>query len=370
MKKVCVVTAARSEYGLLKWIMSELMKADDIKLQVLVTGAHLSPEHGMTVNEIIDDGFEVDREVEMLLSTQTDVGLAKSMGLCSMGIADALAELKPDLVVVLGDRYELLPICSVALVMGLMICHISGGDITEGAIDDQVRNAITMMSSLHFPGTEESASRIRRMRGSKCNVFVSGEPGLDNFIRYELMTRKELAENLHLDINANWYLLTLHPETKQSVEANIKMAKNVIDALMQQDNVQCVITQANADLGGSQINAYFTEICAEHPTKFSIYPSLGQRRYLSFMKQVACVVGNSSSGIVEAPFLGKAAVNIGNRQKGRHVCTNVRSVVNDADFIACALKEVAGKDVAPDYYYGDGHSAERISKKIIEFVCK
>lgn len=216
---------------------------------MLVTGSHLSSEYGFTYREIKDDGFQIDKKVEFLLSSSTATGIAKSMGLCSISISDALSDLSPDLMVVLGDRYELLPICSAALVMRIPIAHISGGDITEGAIDDQIRNAVTMMSHLHFPGTESSAERIIRMIGSTENVFCVGEPGLDNFLRLELMDRKVLAENLGLDINKKWYLVTLHPETKESLSYNLSLARNLMETLKDDSGMQAVITQSNADLG-------------------------------------------------------------------------------------------------------------------------
>ena len=189
-KNVCVITAARSEYGVLRWIIDEIQHDDKLKLQLVVTGSHLSSDFGYTYKEIELDGYDIDWKVEMLLSSSTRSGISKSMGLCSIGISDAFDMLKPDIIVVLGDRYELLPICSVALLMEIPLAHISGGDITEGAIDDQVRNAITMMSTLHFPGVISSADRIIQMLDSKKNVFVIGEPGLENFKRLSLFSRE------------------------------------------------------------------------------------------------------------------------------------------------------------------------------------
>src|SRR5574344_238461 len=253
--------------------------------------------------------------------------------------------------------------------MGIPVAHISGGDVTEGAIDDQVRNAVTMMATLHFPSTEESAANIRRMRGSDKNIFIAGEPSLDNFLRSALMTREELAENLHLDIKKRWFLITLHPETKQSRDYNLVMAKNMAKALKTIADAQFVITAANADLYGHEINEYLQYVVDENNDNFRFIESLGHTRYMSFMKQVECVIGNSSSGIVEAPFLGKLVVNIGNRQKGRHQCSNVMQVSNDYQQIVDVLNCVHGQ-VVPENYYGDGHGAETIVNKIEEYLCQ
>jgi len=275
-KNVCVITAARSEYGVLRWIIDEIQHDDNLKLQLVVTGSHLSSDFGYTYKEIELDGYNIDWKVEMLLSSSTRSGISKSMGLCSIGISDAFEMLKPDIVVVLGDRYELLPICSVALLMGIPLAHISGGDITEGAIDDQIRNAITMMSTLHFPGVISSASRIMQMLDSKKNVFVVGEPGLENFKRITLLSRESLAESLNLDINKKWILITQHPETKTSLENNLVMASNIIKSLDVFDDIQVVITKANADFGGKQINDYFEDISLKNSDKYKFHSSLCQ----------------------------------------------------------------------------------------------
>ena len=369
MMKVCIITAARSEYGMSRWIINDISKSCNLQLQLIATGSHLSPEQGNTVHFIEEDGYSIDERVEMLLSSSTSVGIAKSMGVCAMGISDAFQRLRPDMIVVLGDRYELLPICSVALVMGITIAHISGGDITEGVIDDQVRNAVTMMATLHFPSNEKSASNICRMRGNNKFIFIAGEPSLDNFLRCRLMNREELAKSLNLEINKRWFLITLHPETKQGINYNLDMANNMVEALKTINNAQFVVTKANADLYGHEINEYLQSVAAKNKDDFHFIDSLGNTRYMSFMKQVECIIGNSSSGIVEAPFLGKPVVNIGDRQKGRYQCGNVMQVANDFFQIEAALMIVNG-DVAPDYYYGDGHGAETIVTKIEEYLCQ
>ena len=362
--KVCVITAARSEYGLMHWIIDSIHKDNNLELQLVVTGAHLSPEQGLTYKFIEEDGYSIAAKVPMLLSCDDEVGIAKTMGVCSISMADTFNNLKPDIIVVLGDRYELIPIVSTALVMSIPVAHISGGDVTEGAIDDEIRNAVTMMSSIHFPGVVDSAKNIARMRGSEKYVYAVGEPGLDSFIRYDLWSKEETAKKLNLDINKRWCLVTLHPETKLSVEDNLQMAKDLFESMNQTEGIQYVITKANADIGGVHINKFWTEAIELHPDKYQLYSSLGQIRYLSFMKHADMVVGNSSSGIVEAPFMGTPVVNIGDRQKGRYICKNVICCGRTKKDISKALNKAICSVRIVDKYWGDGHSSDRIVEKL------
>lgn len=368
MKKICIITAARSEYGLLKWVVDGVFHDKELQLQLVVTGAHLSEEHGYTVQFIEEDGYPIAARVDMQLASENKTEIVRSMGHCSIGMADTLAELTPDMVVVLGDRYELLPIVSAALVMGIPVAHISGGDITEGAIDNEVRNAVSMMSSLHFPGVESSANNLKRMLGTDRNIYTAGEPGLESFFRYELMRREELAENLQLDVHKPWYLVTLHPETKISIEENEAMAENLFRLMEGMKDVQFVISKANADYGGSQINAFWEKAVAKNTDKYKLFTSLGQRRYLSFMRQAAGVLGNSSSGIVEAPFMGIPVVNIGDRQKGRHLCKNVIQCGRSYEDVLEAVNNMQSQPKIVDTYYGDGHTAEKIIMHIKSYL--
>lgn len=367
-KKVCIITAARSEYGLMHWIIDSVHHDNDLKLQLVVTGAHLSPEQGLTYRFIEEDGYPIAAKVPMLLSCNDESGIAKTMGVCSISMADAFSSLKPDIIVVLGDRYELIPIVSTALVMRIPVAHISGGDITEGAIDDEVRNAVTMMSSIHFPGVIDSAKNIVRMRGSEKDVYAVGEPGLDSFLRYDLWSKKETAQNLGLDLEKRWCLVTLHPETKLSIEENIKMAKDLFESMNQTEGIQYVITKANADIGGIHINNFWTEAIELHPDKYQLYSSLGQIRYLSFMKHADMVIGNSSSGIVEAPFMGTPVVNIGDRQKGRYICKNVICCDRNKESISEALLKAISSEKKVDKYWGDGHTSEKIVNQLKVFL--
>ena len=369
MKKVCIITAARSEYGLLRWTIDGVYRSPNLELQLVVTGAHLLEEQGYTYKNIEEDGYPITAMVDMNLDASNKEGIARSMGHCSIGMAETFAQLQPDIIVVLGDRYELIPICSAALVMNIPIAHISGGDITTGAIDNEVRNAVTMMSTLHFPGVENSAENINRMRNSDQYVWVVGEPGLDNFRRSELMSREELAENIGIPTSNKWILVTLHPETHKSLAFNLQMAKNIITLTESIHDVSIVISKANTDFGSTQINDYWERISKENPEKYHLYPSLGQRRYLSFMNECYAVLGNSSSGIIEAPCLGVPVINIGNRQTGRYICKNVHQVDNSIDQIMAVWETiVSSTERIKDDFYGDGCTAEKIVAHIENYL--
>lgn len=372
MKKVCVITGARSEYGLLRWVIDGIDKDEDLQLQLVVTGGHLSPEQGLTYQAIEEDGYHIDEKVEMLLSSETSVGISKSMGLCSIGMTDAFNRLKPDMIVVLGDRYELLPIVGTALVMRIPVAHISGGDITVGAIDNEVRNAVTMMSALHFPGTEESAARIRAMRQSPDNIYVTGETNLDNFRNLTLLSKKELALSLGIDENKKWILFTYHPVTKESLDDNMKSLQNILKVIDELgDDFEVLIGKANTDLYGNEINQYLgkyvsTKNCCH------LFASLGQLRYTSILQHLYCMIGNSSSGIYETGFWKLPTINVGDRQKGRFTTSNIINVGTSYSEIKNAFnymdtdnyREKMKMIVNP---YGDGKASERIVKYIKKF---
>ena len=360
--KICFVTAARSEYGLLKWLMHDVKESDKFQLQLIVTGGHLIQEQGHTIDQIIEDGFKPNAIVDAQLDTSSTTAIAASMGRMAEKFAPAFEILKPDYLLVLGDRYELLPIVNTAFVMRIPIIHLSGGDVTEGAIDDGVRNAVTMLATYHFPGTEDSRKNIIRMRGSEKNVWAVGEPGLDAFNREQLMNREELSENLGLEYDSKWALMTYHAETRESLEYNLNTVKNCIEALKALSDYQVVMTFANADFGGKEINELLVKAGESYPDKFKVIPSLGHLRYLSFMKQAAFVIGNSSSGIVEAPFMKIPVLNIGDRQKGRYQCNNIVQSGTRLDEIKKAIHKALNMDVNDSdlSYWGNGHTSEKI----------
>ncbi len=362
MKKICVVTATRAEYGYLKWLMKDIQADSSLELQVIATGTHLDKSQGYTVDQIKADGISVTAEIDVNLDNSSPKAICQTMAHYADKFSSVLSELKPDVMVVLGDRYELLPICSTAFMLQIPIAHLSGGDVTEGALDDGVRNAVTMLATYHFPITEDCANNIRRMRGQDKNIFVTGSTSLDFFNRTELMTREELASNLGLDVSKKWALCTLHSETKQDIDFNIKMAKSLIEAIKSCLFVyQFVITNANADLGGKEINKLMSNFASESKGSVVQVPSLGQKRYLSFMKQVELVLGNSSSGILESPFLGIPTINIGERQKGRYRCENIIQSSIDTSEIKEAVKLVeTGKYSVKSAYWGNGNASSKI----------
>lgn len=371
MKKICFVTAARSEYGLLKWLMKDVEASESFQLQIIVTGGHLSKEQGHTIDHIIEDGFNIDYIVDSQLDTSATARIAESMGRMASGFAKAFEVLKPDYVLVLGDRYELLPICNTAFVMCIPIIHLSGGDVTEGAIDDGVRNAVTMLAEYHFPGTQSSAKNIMRMRGKDDNIWAVGEPGLDSFNREVLLSRDELAKNLGLDISKKWILMTYHPETKESIDYNISNVKNCLELLSDIEDLQVIVTYANADFGGAKINSYAEKFAGTYSDKIKVIPSLGHFRYLSFMKQVEFIIGNSSSGIVETPFMNIPTINIGDRQKGRYLCGNIIQCDSNYNAIKGAINRIGllkGTEPNDLYFWGDGHTSERIIKILEEVL--
>lgn len=369
MKKICFVTAARSEYGLLKWLMKDVDDSKEFELQLIVTGGHLSYEQGHTVDQIIEDGFDITYTVDAELDTSTTARIAESMGKMSQSFAKAFEELQPDYLLVLGDRYELLPICSTSLIMRIPIIHLCGGDITEGAIDDSVRNAVTMMADYHFAGTDAAAQNIRRMRNSDKGVWVVGEPGLDAFNRNGKMSRDDLSKDLGLDINRQWALMTYHSETRKTLDYNLLVLDNIIQALLTHKETQVVITYANADFGGAQINETLENYARKYPDNIKVISSLGQYRYLSYMRQVEFVIGNSSSGIVEAPFLNIPVINVGDRQLGRYLCGNIIQSDGSLDSLKKSLNKVQiVKNTIHDdlNFWGDGSCSERVLKILKE----
>lgn len=369
MRKICIATGSRAEYGLLYWLMKEIQADPALQLQVIATGMHLSPEFGLTHKVIEEDGFAIDAKVEMLLSSDTPVGIAKSIGLGTIGFADALDRLKPDILVVLGDRYEILAAVQAALVARIPVAHIAGGDTTEGAFDEAIRHSITKMSHLHFVTNEDAARRVRQLGENPDYIFNVGSPGLDNITRLKLLNRQELERSLDFSFKEKNLLATFHPVTleTQSAEMQFKELLAALDGLGQ--DVGIIFTKPNADTDGRAIAQLMDSYVAAH-SNARAYVSLGQLRYLSAMSQADAVVGNSSSGLYEAPSFGKPTVNIGDRQKGR---LQAASVINCAPLsgeigkaIVRALAADCSGTVNP---YGDGNSSSRIKdalKKIAE----
>jgi UDP-hydrolysing UDP-N-acetyl-D-glucosamine 2-epimerase len=335
-RNVCVFTGARSEYGLLRWTMAELRDHPDVRLQVLVAGAHLSPEYGMTADAITRDGFEIDERVEMLLSSVTSVGVAKSLGLGVIGFADALARLSPDILVVLGDRYEALAVATTAMLLRTPIAHIAGGECTEGAVDESIRHAITKMAHLHFVATEEFRQRVIQLGEAPERVMTVGAPGLDGIARLQPLNRAQLQEELEISLRPPVLAVTYHPVTASGDDPADGVAP-LLEALDALDDATVIVTQPNADTASARITDAMRMWVAAHPNRSRLFAALGQRRYLSLLALADAVVGNSSSGLIEAPALGTPTVNIGPRQDGRPRAASVIDCPADAAAITAAV---------------------------------
>ncbi len=359
MKKIAVVTGTRADYGLLYWLLKEIQQDPEMELQLVVTGAHLAPEYGLTYREIEKDGFVIREKVSMLVSGNTTNGTIKSMGLALIGLADALERLTPDLLVILGDRYEILAAAEAALIAKIPIAHIAGGDITEGAFDDSIRHAVTKMAHLHFVTNAQSWRRVRQLGENPDFIYNVGSPGLDYIKKGSLLTREQLASELNIKFLKRNLLITFHPATLEWEKAG-QQFQILLDALTDLGpEVGLIFTKPNSDPGGRVLLEMVDQYGSEHGNAM-VYTSLG-RFYLSVMAQVDAVVGNSSSGLYEAPSLRKPTVNIGDRQKGRLGAGSVINCPVERKAIVRAIEEAFHKDCSGVINpYGDGESAQRI----------
>ena len=319
-RKVCVVTGTRAEYGLFYPILKKIQESSKLKLQLIVTSAHLSIEFGLTYKEIEED-FLIDDKIDNLFSSDSKSSIAKSTGLASMLLADSFEKLDPDVVLLLGDRFETHAAATTALLMNIPIAHIHGGEITEGAVDEQIRHSITKMSFLHFCSTEVYRNRIIQMGEDSERVFNTGAPGIDNIKNYKLLSKTELENKIDWKFSDKTALFTYHPETL----SNNDLAKDLIDIFttLKDTSLSILFTYSNSDSGGRFINKKLEEFCRISPKRFKVVKNLGQLKYLSAMRYVDILIGNSSSGIIESASFGKPAINIGGRQAGRLKGINV-----------------------------------------------
>lgn len=341
--RVCVVTGSRAEYGLLSPLLEALRADESFELQLLVTGSHLSPEFGLTYREIEADGYTIDEKVEVVLSSDTPVGICKSMGLGLISFAEAYARLTPDLILVLGDRYEIFSAVSAAHISRIPVAHLHGGEVTEGAFDDALRHSITKMSHLHFTSTDAYRQRVIQLGEAPERVFNVGAIGLDNLRRLPLLSREDLEQQLGFKFNNHNLLCTFHPVTLEhnSSEQQIQSLLNVLE---QQVDTSVIFTKTNADTDGRIINQMIDDFAAKNPDRFHSHVSLGRLRYLSMMQFVDAVVGNSSSGIIEAPGFRIGTINIGNRQTGRIKSELVIDCEPTETGIASAFKTLYSSD--------------------------
>ena len=369
MRKIAVLTGTRADYGLLYWIIKGIQDDSKLELQLIATGMHLSPEFGLTVKEIERDGVPIAARVEMLLSSDTELSIATSMGLGMIGFARAYEDLKPDILVVLGDRFETLSAVSAAVPFRIPVAHIHGGETTEGAIDELFRHAITKMSHIHFTATEKYRERVVQMGENPENVFCVGAPGLDNVNKLSLLTREELFKTLQLPQGRTLGVVTYHPATleKNAVQSQISV---ILEALREVQNIYWVVTLPNADTGGRIITELIYDFVKKNLNNGKVFISLGRQRYLSLLKYADVMVGNSSSGLIEAPSYKLPVVNIGNRQKGRFRAENVIDVPSsEKKDIVAAITRAISKEfreslVGLENPYGDGHTSVRIIERL------
>jgi GDP/UDP-N,N'-diacetylbacillosamine 2-epimerase (hydrolysing) len=365
-RKICVVTGARADYGLLRWVMQGIKDDPELTLQIIATGMHLSPEFGLTYTEIEADGFVIDRKVEMLLSSDTPVGIAKSMGLGMSGFADALDGLRPHLLVVLGDRFEIFSAVATALVARIPVAHLHGGETTTGAFDEALRHSITKMAHLHFVATDEYKRRVIQLGEQPENVFVAGGLGVDSIKRVQLLEREALETALDLKFGLRSLLVTFHPVTLENTAVN--QMQELLAALNGLHDTTLVFTLPNADTDGRRLIRMVEQFVSKHPNSRA-YHSLGQLRYLSCLAQVDAVIGNSSSGLLEMPSFKKGTINIGDRQSGRPKAASVIDCDPTQEAILSALTRLYSPAFQSSLQnvknpYGEGGA----SKTIIETI--
>ena len=370
MRKICVITGTRAEFGLLRPLIELINKDKNLQLQLIATGMHLSPEFGYTLDEIIAAGFVVDKKVECSLSSDTSVGVSKTIALAISGFADALESLQPDLVVVLGDRTEILGAVIAAGMANIPIAHLHGGETTEGAYDEAIRHSITKFSHLHFTSTEAYRKRVIQLGEHPDTVFNVGAIGLDAIKKLKLLNREEFENSIGFKLKKRNILITYHPVTLEK-EAPIETFENILTALNELTDTTLIFTHANSDKNGRIINKLITEYVDAHKDKDVAFKSLGQLRYLSALQFVDFVIGNSSSGILEVPAFHIPTINIGDRQRGR-ICNE--SVINSNNSledikksITFALDKTFRKKIQQqELLYGNGTTAEKIIQIIKE----
>ena len=366
-RKICVVTGTRAEYGLLYWLMKEIEADKELQLQLIVTGMHLSPEFGLTYKEI-EKEFKIDKKIEMLLSSDTSIGISKSMGLAQISFAEAYEELKSNIVVVLGDRYEIFSATSAAMIARIPIAHLHGGETTEGAFDESIRHSITKMSHLHFTATQEYKNRVIQLGEHPSKVFNVGGMGIENIKRLKLLNKEEFEKSIEFKLNKKNILVTFHPVTLENSTAK-EQFQELLHAIDELEDTNIIFTKANSDTNGRIINQMIDEYVAKNYHKSIGFISLGQQRYLSALQYVDAVVGNSSSGLLEAPSFKIGTINIGDRQKGRIKAESViNSEVNKTSILKSFSKlySKAFQDLIEESKnpYGDGIA----SRKIIEII--
>ena len=375
MIKVCFATGTRADYGLLSGVMKKVDDHDQLELQVVASCMHLVPEFGNTIGEIEADGFTVDEKVYMLVAGDGAVSVGKSIGLGVIGFIDALSRLSPDVVVILGDRFEALSAAQAALVLRLPIAHIHGGEVTEGALDESIRHAISKMSNLHFVSNESYRKRLIQMGELPDRVFVSGAPGIDNILALDPMSKSELEQSLEFELGKKVFLVTYHPLTLRQSGQELDVVYSMFEALDEYKDVKIILTAPNADEGGGAILKAFTEYAARKGNQVCFVRSLGLVRYLSMLRFVDCVIGNSSSGIIEVPSFNIPTINIGDRQKGRLRSESVIDCGERTGEISSAIKTALSPEFGERLMhnsnpYGNGNAGNLIVETILSIDLK
>lgn len=341
--RICIVTGTRAEYGLLYWLLKGLESDDDVELQIIVTGMHLSPEFGLTYKTIENDGFFINKKIESLLSSDTSIGISKSMGLTQIGFAEAFDDLKPDLIVVLGDRFEIFSAVSAAMIGRIPVAHCHGGESTEGLIDESIRHSITKMSHLHFTSTEEYRRRVIQLGENPNTVFSVGALGIENINKLELLTKEQFETAINFKLNSKNALVTFHPVTLENNTAEGQFL-SLLKVLDEQEDLNIIFTKPNADTNGRVIIDLIDQYVSSNKDKSISFISLGQLRYLSALKYVDVVIGNSSSGLLEVPSFKIPTINIGDRQRGRIKANSVIDCEPDYNSIKIAYHKAFAEE--------------------------
>ena len=372
-RKVCVVTGTRAEYGLLYWLMKEIEADKDLELQVLATGMHLSPEFGLTYKEI-EKEFVINKKIEMLLSSDTAIGISKSMGLAQISFAEAYEELKPDIIVILGDRYEIFSTVSAAMIAKIPVAHLHGGEATEGLIDESIRHSITKMSHLHFTATSEYKNRVIQLGEQPERVFNVGGLGIDNIKKLKLLGKDDFEKSIDFKLNKKNILVTFHPVTLEKSTAK-EQFQELLDAVDALNDTNIIFTKANSDTDGRIINNMIDSYVINNANKSAVFTSLGQLRYLSALLYIDAMVGNSSSGLAEAPSFKIGTINIGDRQQGRIKSGSVIDCLPEKESINKAFEKLYSKDFMDilrniENPYGNGGASKKIKDLIKTFNLK
>jgi GDP/UDP-N,N'-diacetylbacillosamine 2-epimerase (hydrolysing) len=367
LRKICVITGTRAEYGLLYWLMKEIDADKDIKLQIVVTGMHLSPEFGNTYQQIEKDGFTIDKKVDISLTSDSELSISKSMGLGMIGFSDAFNVLKPDLIVVLGDRFEIFSAVSVAMIMRIPIAHLHGGEATEGLIDEAIRHSITKMSHLHFTATNEYKNRVIQLGEQPDRVFNVGGLGIDNVNKLKLLNKDDFEKAIGFNLGEKNILVTFHPVTLE-ISTSKNQFHELLNSISELKDTKIIFTKANSDTDGRIINSMIDDYVARHGGTIA-FVSMGQLNYLSALQFVDAVVGNNSSGLLEAPSFKIGTIDIGDRQKGRIKADSVISCIPNKDSISAAFKELYSKQFQSNVGkvenpYGKGGASKRIIRII------